>query len=225
MSTTTHAHPAEGRPQRTASAAERTPARQQGARPPGRRLRGREPLTEQRITDLALAAQNHTPDAVETFVRATRGDVWRLVAYLSDPQTADDLTQETFVRALRSLAGYAGRSSARIWLMSIARRTVADHYRAAAVRPRAARSDGSEQAADAALPHRPSFEEELALDDLVNGLPEPRRTAFVLTQLQGFTYEAAAAATGVPIGTVRSRVARARGDLVAVLRRSESDAG
>ena len=158
-------------------------------------------------------------------MRATRSDVWRFIAHLSDPQTADDLTQETFVRALRSLAGFAERSSARTWLMAIARRAVADHYRALAARPRSARSDGSEGAADAALTYRPSFEEELALGDLLHSLPEPRRTAFLLTQVQGCSYAAAARAMGIPVGTVRSRVARARSDLIAALDLAERDSG
>ncbi|GAB3458573.1 sigma-70 family RNA polymerase sigma factor [Streptomonospora sediminis] len=180
-------------------------------------------MDDHRITELARAAQSGIPGAADDFVRATRTDVWRFLAHLSDPQTADDLTQETFMRALRSLAGFAGRSPARVWLLAIARRTAADHFRAAAVRPRAARSDGGADAADAAPAHRPSFEEELALDDLLHSLPEPRRTAFVLTQVHGCSYEAAAQATGVPIGTVRSRVARARRDLLAALHRAESD--
>jgi len=56
-----------------------------------------------------------------------------------------------------------------------------------------------------------------ALGQLVEGLDLDRRAAFVLTQLLGLTYAEAAAACGVPVGTIRSRVARAREDLLAAL--------
>jgi RNA polymerase sigma factor (sigma-70 family) len=65
-------------------------------------------------------------------------DVWRTVAYLADPASADDLTQETFVRAIGSLPRFTGRSTARTWLLSIARRVVVDQIRYNARRPRPA---------------------------------------------------------------------------------------
>lgn len=60
-----------------------------------------------------------------------------------------------------------------------------------------------------------------ALDALVAGLTPERREAFVLTQLVGTSYEEAASVCGVPVGTIRSRVARARGDLIEALRSAE----
>ena len=65
-------------------------------------------------------------------------DVWRTVAYLAAPASADDLTQETFVRAIGSLPRFTGRSAARTWLLSIARRVVVDQIRYNARRPRPA---------------------------------------------------------------------------------------
>ena len=90
-------------------------------------------------TAWALAARGGDPDAADHFVRALHADVLRYVTYLSgDPQTAHDLTQDTFARAFGSLHRYEGRASARTWLLSIARRAVADSLRRAAVRPRIA---------------------------------------------------------------------------------------
>jgi RNA polymerase sigma-70 factor, ECF subfamily len=64
------------------------------------------------------------------FVRATQAEVWRFVAALVDASSADDLTQETYLRAFRTLPEFAGRSSARTWFLGIARRACADHIRA-----------------------------------------------------------------------------------------------
>lgn len=64
--------------------------------------------------------------------------MWRFVTYLSDAGSADDLTQETFLRAIGAIERFSGRSSARTWLLSIARRVVADHIRHVQSRPRSA---------------------------------------------------------------------------------------
>ena len=82
-----------------------------------------------RVTALALAAGRGDRGALEQFIRATEKDVWRTVAFLADPGSADDLTQETYLRALSALPRFAGRSSARTWLLSIARRVVVDQIR------------------------------------------------------------------------------------------------
>src|SRR2546422_2799117 len=73
---------------------------------------------DQQVTEWALAARGGDREAVERFVRATHRDVWRFVAYLdADIQNADDLTQETYLRALTGLPRFAGRSCARSWLL------------------------------------------------------------------------------------------------------------
>jgi RNA polymerase sigma-70 factor, ECF subfamily len=141
------------------------------------------------------------------FVKATQADVWRFVAGLVDVADADDLTQETYLRAFRGLDGFEARSSARTWLLSIARHVCADHIRTAQRRRRLAsalRDPGP-------IPDPAGLVGTL---ELVRALPEERREAFLLTQLVGLSYEEAAAACGVPVGTIRSRVARARTQLV-----------
>jgi RNA polymerase sigma-70 factor (ECF subfamily) len=174
---------------------------------------------DEQVTRWALAAGTGDRDAIERFVRATHRDVWRFVAHLSaDVPGADDLTQETFLRALTGLPRFAGRSCARTWLLSIARRVVVDRYRSAAARPRiAANCDWQAAAERTQLRGLPGFEEGVALLDLLNVLDAARREAFVLTQLLDLPYAEAADVVGCPIGTVRSRVARAREDLTALL--------
>src|SRR3954467_215210 len=81
-------------------------------------------------TELALRARAGDAGAQTAFVRATQAEVWRFTAALVDPGAADDLTQETFLRAFKALPGFGGRSSARTWLLGIARRTCADPLRA-----------------------------------------------------------------------------------------------
>lgn len=82
------------------------------------------------VTRWALAARDGDRAAAAAFIRTTNGDVWRRCAYLGDPGNADDLAQETYVRALRALSAYRGAASGRTWLLSIARRVVADDLRA-----------------------------------------------------------------------------------------------
>ncbi|MFD7963967.1 sigma-70 family RNA polymerase sigma factor [Streptomyces zaomyceticus] len=175
-------------------------------------------------TLLALAARDGDPAKADLFVRALHHDVRRYVTYLSaDRQAADDLTQEVFLRALASLPRFEGRSSARTWLLSIARRTVVDSLRHAAARPRLSDRDDWQREAEHTQPRGlPGFEDGIALAELLAAIPAERKDAFVLTQLLGLPYAEAAEAIGCPVGTVRSRVARARASLVDLLRGEEA---
>ncbi|HEY2985612.1 MAG TPA: sigma-70 family RNA polymerase sigma factor [Jatrophihabitantaceae bacterium] len=156
------------------------------------------------ITEAALRARSGDAAAARAFVSATQTDVWRLCAHLSARSSADDLTQETYARAFASLHRFAGRSSARTWLLSIARRVCADAVR------EAVRSRSSQARPGVA----PDPAESVTLRALLDMLDRDRREAFVLTQLVGLSYAEAADVCGCPVGTIRSRVARARGDLV-----------
>jgi RNA polymerase sigma-70 factor, ECF subfamily len=163
------------------------------------------------VTALALAARDGDRLALSSFVRRTWDDVSRLVTAVAGRDLAEDAAQDTYLLALRALPAYRGEASARTWLLSIARRAAVDAVRRAARRRRlvqrlAARTEAP--AAEVALG-------DSALTDQVLARLEPdRRTAFVLTQLLGFDYAGAAAICGCPIGTIRSRVARARDQLV-----------
>ncbi len=167
------------------------------------------------VTALALSAGVGDRAAVAAFVRATQRDVYRFLSHVGDRGEAEDLTQDTYLRALRSLPSFAGRSSARTWLLSIARRVAADHVRWTVTRPRTtAVEDWNTVVAASPTHRRPGSDEGVVLRELVAGLEPDRRDAFVLTQMLDFGYAAAAQVCGCPIGTIRSRVARAREDLV-----------
>lgn len=178
---------------------------------------------DEATTAWALAARSGDADAVEHFVRALHRDVQRYVAHLcGDPQAVDDLAQDTFLRALSSLHRFEGRSSARSWLLSIARRAVIDSYRQAAARPRLSDVPDWQLAVENAQPRDlPGFDDGIALLDLLSALPEDRREAFLLTQLLGLPYAEAAEVSDCPVGTVRSRVARARAALMDLLEEPE----
>jgi RNA polymerase sigma-70 factor (ECF subfamily) len=170
------------------------------------------------LTRLARQAGAGDAAALEAFVAAAYDDVWRLCAALSDRQAADDLAQETFVQAVRALPGFEGRSLAKTWLLAIARNVCTDRSRALA---RADRRDSSLSRRRPTLAPDPAGA--LGLADLVRQLAPERRDAFALTQVLGLSYAETAEVCGCEVGTVRSRVARARADLVASLRRAEDE--
>jgi RNA polymerase sigma-70 factor (ECF subfamily) len=174
------------------------------------------------LTQMALAAATGDRAAVTAFVRRTQPEVWRVCARLGSRDDADDLTQEVYLRALPALARFRGDASARTWLLQVARHVCADHVRRAG-RRRALldrivqRGDRDEVVAEATG--------EVDLDEAIARLDHDRRAAFVLTQIAGLSYAEAAEVCEVPVGTIRSRVARARADLLDALTEGETGSG
>jgi RNA polymerase sigma-70 factor, ECF subfamily len=141
--------------------------------------------------------------------------VWRLCSQLVSREQADDVTQEVYLRAWRALPNFRGDSSSRTWLLSIARRTCADAIRELRRRRRLmGRLEVTEVTPD---PTRA-----VAVEALLADLDPDRRTAFVLTQVLGLSYAEAAEICDCPVGTIRSRVARSRADLIARLEEEEA---
>lgn len=160
----------------------------------------------------ATAARAAAGDGIAfaAFVRATQADVRRACAALVDADSADDLAQETYIRAHRALPTYAGDAPVRVWLLGIARNVCRNEIRSRTRRRRLHQRVASPAAV-------PSMTGAVDLWQCVTMLPVERREAFVLTQLLGFSYDDAAVACGCPIGTIRSRVARARDDLLRMM--------
>jgi RNA polymerase sigma-70 factor, ECF subfamily len=170
------------------------------------------------LAALAHQAARGDTDALTGLIRATQRDVMRFLAPLTAATDVEDLTQETYLRAVGALPTFAGRSSVRTWLFAIARRVAADHVRRATRRPRVAALPDWQATAEAAQPHhRSQFDELHALTGLIRDLPAERREAFLLTQVAGLSYAEAAEICGCPVGTIRSRVARARDDLITAM--------
>jgi len=160
------------------------------------------------LTRTAVAARDGDSAALARFVRESQADVWRLAAHLVDRGAADDLTQEIYERALRSLPSFRGDSSARTWLLSIARRTCVDTIRR---RTRMRLRETRMRALATERHEHIGYDTEL--DELLSALDPDRRAAFVLTQLLGYSYAEAGEVCDCPVGTIRSRVARARAEI------------
>jgi RNA polymerase sigma-70 factor, ECF subfamily len=166
------------------------------------------------LRGLVARAAEGDDHAVVDLIRRTQPSVWRLCTVLGSPQIVEDLVQETYLRALAGLDGYRNEGSVRSWLLGIARNVCAD-----SIRRRRSRERLRERLAGQRDDTRPA---PTGVDDLVRALPDDRRDAFVLTQVLGLSYDEAASAMGCPIGTIRSRVARARADLAAAIRQAEA---
>lgn len=159
----------------------------------------------------ALAARDGDPAATSALVCAVRADVVRVCLRCGGEAAVDDLVQETMVRVVAALGRFRADGPAREWVLGIATRVCADRVR----------TERRRAAAEARLRQEPyraaPVEAAVHLWDLLDRLDHDRRAAFVATQVSGLRYEEAAVALGVPIGTVRSRVARARLDLLQML--------
>jgi RNA polymerase sigma-70 factor (ECF subfamily) len=168
------------------------------------------------VTKLALASASGDRVALHRFVRATQADVWRFCAHLVGRDDADDVTQDVYLRACRALPRFRGDATARTWLLGIARRTAADHVRRQRLRRRTAIAQPS-VVADA--------DGQVTVTAAIAELEAERRAAFVLTQILGLSYAEAAQVCRCPVGTIRSRLARARADLIAALDAGEQQGG
>jgi RNA polymerase sigma-70 factor (ECF subfamily) len=168
-----------------------------------------------RLTASLLSARDGDDAALASAIRLAQPEVARFLRTLVNPADLEDVVQDTFVRAYRALPRYRAEASGSTWLLTIARRAAADATRQV-VRHR--RND-----AQGVVSHEPGAAESAhALRALVDSLDPERRDAFVLTQIVGCSYAEAAEICSVAIGTIRSRVARAREELVEQVRAARS---
>jgi RNA polymerase sigma-70 factor (ECF subfamily) len=164
-----------------------------------------------RLTSSLVAARDGDDAELAAAIRTAQPDVRRFLRLQVAPSELDDVVQDTVIRAYRSLPRFRAESSGRTWLLAIARRAAADAARRGA-RHRRVRARVEREHVGAAPIADPG--DEHALEELVAGLDAERREAFVLTQIVGCAYLEAAEICGVPVGTIRSRVARAREQLL-----------
>ena len=160
----------------------------------------------------------------EAFDRLVRGQFPRVYAVafrmLGNHEDAEDLAQECFVRAHRSLAWYRGEGAFSSWLFRIVVHLARDRFRRIERRPK---EGGWMASLEPAAPRGPSQElhgKELqrVLVDAIQELPERLRTPLVLRTLEGFDYADVADATGVTPNTARTQVMKARRALIRILR-------
>jgi RNA polymerase sigma-70 factor (ECF subfamily) len=184
-------------------------------------------MDEQR---LIAAAQRGNMDAFNELVLAYQDQVYNL-AYriMGDPASASDATQEAFISAYQHIDGFRGEypSSFKSWLMRIVSNACYDELRRRKRRPATSIEEFEvDEEANPALvsealgPEAHAEREEMArvIESGIEALPPDQRVALVLSDVQGFSYQDIAQMTGVPLGTVKSRLARARGKLRDYLR-------
>ncbi|GMQ88047.1 MAG: RNA polymerase sigma factor RpoE [Gammaproteobacteria bacterium] len=140
--------------------------------------------------------------------------------YIRDPSEVLDVSQEAFIKAYRALPNFRGESAFYTWLYRIAINTAKNYLVAAGRRPpkddidaqEAEQFEAGSGLKEYATPERLVLSNELAvtIQDAIDELPEELRVAIVLRELEGLSYEEIACAMECPIGTVRSRIFRAR---------------
>jgi RNA polymerase sigma-70 factor (ECF subfamily) len=173
----------------------------------------------ERWTKLALSARGGNQHDLEILVDLAYGPTRRLCSMLVDDQSADDLVQETFLGMAKGIRRFRAESSAKTWLFSIAYNVCASELRS-----RVRHRQHAEPRGDLALPLHPTRNDpadQIVVDDLLRRLAPDRRAAFTLTQLYGLSYDETATVCACPPGTVASRVARARHDLIELMRRED----
>jgi RNA polymerase sigma-70 factor, ECF subfamily len=191
------------------------------AREPGADAAGLPAGTEQSDLELVRRAQRNERGAFDLLVLKYQHKVIKLVArLLRDPAEAEDVAQEAFVKAYRALGSFRGDSAFYTWLYRIAVNTARNAIASRQRRPldyEAELSEGEQNSVAARLKHNDtpeaaalSEEIRLTVNQAIEQLPEDLRTAIVLREIEGLSYEEIAATMDCPVGTVRSRIFRAR---------------
>jgi RNA polymerase sigma-70 factor (ECF subfamily) len=172
--------------------------------------------------ELVARVQRGDKKAFDLLVRRYQLKVLQLVArYIRDPVESQDVAQEAFIKAYRALPGFRGESAFFTWLYRIAINTAKNHLQS---RNRLLASEGDIDIEDAEqlesaprlkdqeTPERLLLAEELAaaIGAAIEELPEDLRTAILLREMEGLSYEEIAEVMACPVGTVRSRIFRAR---------------
>ena len=188
--------------------------------------------------ELVERVQNGEKAAFDILVRKYEHKLANVISrYIRDPAEVLDVSQETFIKAYRALPNFRGDSAFYTWLYRIAINTAKNYLVAAGRRP--PRDDIDAQDAEQfeagsglkeyATPERLALSNELAttIQDAIGELPDELRAAIVLRELEGLSYEEIAVTMECPIGTVRSRIFRARDAIEKRIRPliDETDAG
>jgi RNA polymerase sigma-70 factor (ECF subfamily) len=191
------------------------------SREPGDEDAGLPAGTEQSDLELVRRAQQNERGAFDLLVLKYQHKVIKLVArLLRDPTEAEDVAQEAFVKAYRALGSFRGDSAFYTWLYRIAVNTARNSIASRQRRPldyEVELSESEQNNVAARLKHDDTPEatvlsEEIrqTVNEAIELLPEDLRTAIVLREIEGLSYEEIATAMDCPVGTVRSRIFRAR---------------
>lgn len=165
--------------------------------------------------------------AFEQLVERHRGVVFRTAARIVGRDEAEDVTQDVFLRAFHRLQQYRGTAAFRTWLLQITQNAAFDTLSRARRQPTEAQSEPSDvpdrdpvRQPAAALERR---ERQQRLERKLELLRPEYRSLLVLRDLEGFSYTEIAAVLGMPLGSVKGRLHRARDELIDLLRNNTFD--
>lgn len=171
--------------------------------------------------ELVERVQKGDKHAFDLLVRKYQHKIIKLISrYVRDQSEVFDVAQETFVKAYRALGQFRGDSAFYTWLYRIAINTAKNYLVSQGRRPpdtdidaeEAEQFEGESNLKESASPERLALRDELerTIYTAIEELPEDLRSAITLRELEGLSYEEIAQAMSCPIGTVRSRIFRAR---------------
>jgi RNA polymerase sigma-70 factor (ECF subfamily) len=166
--------------------------------------------------------------AFETLVERHRVTVFRVAARLVGDHEAEDVAQDAFLRAYHRLGRFRGDASFRTWLLRIAHNSAIDALGRRRRHAEADEPDELEQTTDVEGTRQPSERLERSerlrrLEGKLELLRSEHRTVLVLRDVEGLSYEEIAEVTDTPVGSVKGRLHRARGELIDFLRRNTYD--
>ena len=176
--------------------------------------------------ELVAAAQSGDRAALDTLLRRHLDLIHAVCSRLAgNPADAADATQEALIAIVRGLPRFDRRAAPRTWMYRVATNACLDELRRRGRRPRLGLDDAMAERPDPAPPVDRSVTDRLTLDDALARMPEEFRVAVVLRDVQGMDYAQIAEVLQIPIGTVRSRIARGRRALAADLDGNQDRSG
>lgn len=182
------------------------------------------PLPDATDEELIARSKDGQAAAFGEFIQRHMTVVHRWMTRAVGVEDADDLTQDVFLRAYRGLGRFRGQAPPRAWLAAIADNAIKNRYRSRSRFRRIFASDPSSDALEERASAGRSPEESAragesrgTVQDALSRLPIEFRLPIVLRDLEEWSYEEIAASLALPIGTVKSRIARGRGQLRTIL--------
>lgn len=174
---------------------------------------------DQQLVERVQRGDKHAFDLLVSKYQRKLGRL--LSRFIRDPSEVEDVTQEAFIKAYRALPGFRGDSAFYTWLYRIGINTAKNHLVALGRRAptstemdaeEAENLDSGEQLRDLNTPENQMMSKQVGetVNQTLLELPEELRTALTLREIEGLSYEEIAAAMQCPVGTVRSRIFRAR---------------